>query len=343
MNLGKRVALIGPRFFSYLEAIRAEFEKKGVFAITADDIHSQSMAWRVIYRLGLTAFYQRKLREHNRRLLQRLKDERINHILFVNCETYDEEFLDACGRANITISVYFWDALKNKPIFAKYIDRFQRVASFDPGDCETFQLRYIPLFAEHEFFASTGQTQRNFDACMVSTIHSSRAAWASELYRLGKAGANIKVFAFFSSKWLFFVRNVFHPDALALLPQIECVPLKKCEVAKLFKNSRDVVDVHHFKQRGLTSRTFETLAAGARLITTNVDVESLPVDLRARTRVVKGPGELRDMLAEVQQLPPLTFEERYFLSIERFVDELLALTDGELKVTVTTKKRKAYA
>jgi hypothetical protein len=338
MSLDKRVALIGPRFFSYLEAISAEFEKKGVFAITADDIHAQSIAWRVIYRLGLTGVYQRKLREYSRSLLLRLKEVRINHILFVNCETYDEKFLDACESANIKISVYFWDALKNKPIFAKYIDRFQRVASFDPGDCETFQLRYIPLFAEHEFFDSAEQTQRKFDACMVSTIHSGRAAWASELYRLGEVGANIKVFAFYSSKWLFFVRNVFRPGALALLRRIECVPLQKREVAELFRNSRDVIDVHHFKQRGLTSRTFEALAAGARLITTNTDVASLPANLRARTRVVKWPDELHDMLSEVQQLPPLTHEDRYFLSIERFVDELWALIDWGPAAEAATEK-----
>ena len=45
--------------------------------------------------------------------------------------------------------------IKNKPIFAKYIDRFQRVASFDLGDCETFQLRYIPLFADGGVFIPT--------------------------------------------------------------------------------------------------------------------------------------------------------------------------------------------
>lgn len=326
MSHCKRIALIGPRFFSYLEAIRNEFEKKGVFAITADDIHNQSIAWRVMYRLGLTTMYQRELREYNYRLLLRLKEEKINQILFVNCETYDEEFLDACERANINVGVYFWDSLKNKPIFSKYINRFHRIASFDPGDCENLRLRYIPLFAEREFFDDPKQQeQRKFDVCMVSTIHSSRAEWVSELYRLRNFGGNIKVFAYFSSKWLFFVRNLLRPSALSLLGRIECVPLNKREVAELFKSSRDVVDVHHFKQRGLTSRTFEALAAGARLITTNADVVSLPASLRARTCLVNRPNELYEILSEVHKLLPLTNEDQYFLSIERFVDQLLEL------------------
>lgn len=327
MMQGKRVALIGPRFFSYLEAVRFEFERRGVSAIAVDDIHSQSIFWRVIYRLGLVAIYGRKLRKYNESLIARLQLEGVCHIVFVNCETYDEKFLSECARLNIEVSVYFWDSVKNKPIFEKYIKNFRNVASFDPGDCEVFKLRYIPLFAERDFFENADQSTRMYDACMVATIHSSRSEWAKELYLLRRKGRNINVFAYFSSKLLFFIRNAFRPDALTLLPHIKSDPLSKRDVASLFKKSRHVVDVHHFKQRGLTSRTFEALAAGAKLVTTNRDVDSLPVHLRERTLIVSHPSEMNEVLGDIKPLAPLTKEDRYFLSIERFVDQLLALVD----------------
>ncbi len=320
-----RVALIGPRFFSYLEALSAECQRKGIFATTEDDIHSRTLFWRIVYRLRLSSLYMGKLKAHNRRLISQFKEQGITHVIFVNCETYDEDFLQSCEAAGIRLTVYFWDSIANKPIFSRYISRFKHVASFDPGDCEEHGLTYIPLFAERELFVSEASKPRAFDASMVATIHSSRADWASEMRRLGGTGNyRIKLFAYFSSKWLFVVKNLFNPTALGLLGALSTKPMSKQEIAELSQSSRHVVDVHHHKQRGLTSRTFESLAAGAFLITTNSDVALLPDSLRSRTRVVSTPSELAGVLSQPHDVAPLSADERYFLSIERFVDELLA-------------------
>jgi len=320
-----RVALIGPRFFSYLEALSAECQRKGVFATAQDDIHSRTLFWRVAYRLRLSSLYMGRLKAHNRRLIGEFKEKGITHVIFVNCETYDEAFLQSCEAAGIRLTVYFWDSIANKPIFSRYIRRFKHVASFDPGDCEAHGLTYIPLFAERELFVSEADKPRAFDASMVATIHSSRANWASEMLRLGSTGNyRIKLFAYFSSRWLFVVKNLLNPTALGLLAALSTKAMSKQEIAELSQSSRHVVDVHHHKQRGLTSRTFESLAAGAFLITTNSDVVLLPDSLRSRTCVVSVPSELAGVLSRSNDVPPLSADERYFLSIERFVDQLLA-------------------
>lgn len=279
-----RILLVGPRFFGYLDAISSEFRTRSdIYVETADDIHSQSIIWRLIYRLNLALLYKKKLLLHNRNLLTRIKITKISHVLFVNCEVYDGQLLDECEKIGVKVGVYFWDSVNNKSSFLSYIKNSKNIASFDFIDCLKYNLKYIPLFAEHIFMAQQESTNRPFDLCMVSTIHSNRASWAKELYRLGKyKGISIYIHPYFTSKVLFFVRHLFKFNGISLLWKIKTQPLEKKYIAKIFAQTKWVLDVHHHKQSGLTSRTFEALASGAKLLTTNPQVKKLPQKLADR-------------------------------------------------------------
>jgi hypothetical protein len=51
-------------------------------------------------------------------------------------------------------------------------------------------------------------------------------------------------------------------------------PLNKNAVQEVFAQSSAILDIEHPNQNGLTMRTFETLGAGKKLVTTNPDIRN---------------------------------------------------------------------
>jgi hypothetical protein len=87
-----------------------------------------------------------------------------------------------------------------------------------------------------------------------------------------------------------------------------------------------VLDVPHPGQTGLTARTFEVLAAGVRLLTMHDRAHDLlPAEFADRIIAVRGIDEALALdFVSLKPLTPLTADQRYFLSLDRFVDALAA-------------------
>jgi spore maturation protein CgeB len=94
--------------------------------------------------------------------------------------------------------------------------------------------------------------------------------------------------------------------------------LSREQVAEVFRHSRVVVDLQREGQAGLTMRTFEALASGARLLTTNPDAAELGQELgpdvvyvvdphdetggiRTLARALSAPGSVGDVVASVER------------------------------------------
>jgi hypothetical protein len=110
----------------------------------------------------------------------------------------------------------------------------------------------------------------------------------------------------------------------ARIDEFEFSPLPAGEVARVLWESFAVLDVEHPRQRGLTMRTFETIGAGKKLITTNTGIRDhdffderniLVVDRHA-PRIPAGFFEV----AGVALAPAV----RHRYSIAGWLDDLLA-------------------
>ncbi|CAC9442957.1 hypothetical protein [uncultured Gammaproteobacteria bacterium] len=99
----------------------------------------------------------------------------------------------------------------------------------------------------------------------------------------------------------------------------------KKKIADLFKSSKVVLDITHPNQKGLTSRTFEALRSGSKLITNNENCEMLGREYISRIFIVKNIENQQEALLEFMELkiPPLNAKQDHFLSIGRFVDQIL--------------------
>lgn len=308
------LAIVGPNFFSYTEAIAAEFARRGFAVSTYDEKRSNSVAAKAACRLGIHS--RARLRRHLDELAGRIITSGAEEVLLVGVEVIDLPFVARLTNAGLRAHLYMWDGRANKGRFREYLDLLTSAATFDPRDATELGMTYIPLFAEPVFDRRAKQIH---DVGFCGTMHTRRVAAIGKL-----RGQNLRLGLklYYHSRALFLAKG----GGLRLLPRISTKPTPKGEVAELFASSRYVLDIPHPGQTGLTARTFEALLSGSRVLTTNAGaLELLPASLRDRVTVI---GQVEDVHAIVRSkrcdLTQLTAGERYFLSLQRFVDDLLS-------------------
>jgi len=261
-------------------------------------------------------------------ILEQIISNGTTDVFLIDTEVVTPVFVKTLRAQGIYVHLYMWDSARNKDSFLQLLPFLNGRSSFEPGDCKQYDMTYIPLFAERVFSVSlTKRGNRNDELVFLGTLHSHRAFHLSALESaVSKSGLQIRKLLYYHSHLLYVIKCLIHPRAFKYLRFVRTRAFNKDEIAEAYFRSRGVLDIHHPGQAGLTSRTFESLRSGAWLITLNSTVMSLPEGLRKRVLLLTDVSELRSRIKEVlYELPPLSQEMDYFLSLERFADELLAV------------------
>lgn len=322
-----KVALIGPSFFSYVQSIRDEFVRRGLKSDYFDERHSNTIFSKICYRFGLSFLYSKKKSEYFDALISRLIAGAYTDVLLVDVEVVDKPFVASLVQNGMKVHIYMWDSSHNKSGFLKFISLLSGKGSFEPEDCAKYGMSYIPLFAEDVFASALLPANcRKFDFSFCGTLHSNRGYFVNELRKFCVSmGLTFEEWLFFHSKWLFGVTCIFRPVNLRSFFKVSEKGFSKTDVAKLFAESKYVLDIPHSGQRGLTARTFEVLRAGSCLVTSNQGADDLPLELASRILVF---DEIKNIdYAELQKLEggPISASTDYYLSIGRFVDQLVEI------------------
>jgi len=323
-----RISLIGPNFFSYVQAICEEFISRGYPCQYFDERHSNSIATKIAYRLRLHSLLKHKRDQHLSTIRDQIILSKATDVFLINVEVVDPTFVKDLRSHGICVHLYMWDSSQNKNSFLKLLPLVNGRASFEPVDCARYNLTYIPLFAEKIFCnPNLNQSVRNDEVVFLGTLHSHRAVLLSKLeHTLAEKGFKIKKLLYYHSTFLYLIKCFFHPIAIQFFFHIRTKAFNKLEIANVYFKSRAVLDIHHPGQTGLTSRTFESLRSGAYLITLNKTALTLPIELRHRVILLANVSELADRIAETRhERPQLSRQADYFLSLERFAEELLAI------------------
>lgn len=325
-----RLAVIGPSFFSYVQDIVDTLGDRGAVAKGFDEKHSERVLDKLLYRLGLYNHRWAPKHAHLARLRAGIEAMGATDVLLVNVETIDRAFVEGLVRNGLHVHLYMWDGIANKPGFVSYLDLLEGRGSFDPEDCRRFGLTYIPLFAGKAFDGSQAadEGEPQFDIGFCGTVHSSRSAIAAELLTADWAKQRkITLMLYYHSRALLYVKGLIEPAVWRISRLVAYRPFGKAEIARMMRRSRFVLDIPHHGQTGLTARTFEVLMSGSRLLTFHRRVrELIPASLQSRITIIDDIHDAAAIDFGARRPPPLTSEERYFLSIDRFVDQMIAMT-----------------
>lgn len=322
-----KIAIIGPSFFSYVQAIRDEFRKRGLSCQSFDERHSNRILAKIIYRLNLTWLQQKQRDRHLDRILQEISIQNFTDVLLVDVEVIDKEFVQKLNDRGIRVHIYMWDSAKNKKRFTSYLSDTASRGSFDFHDCRTFGMTYIPLFAEDMFRFQSANDVRDIDISFCGTLHSDRAYHLRKLENIAKKrDLKLELLTFFHSKTLFAVKSLHHLSNAHFIRNISTTGFPKKVVADSMRRSQYVFDIQHKGQGGLTARTFEALRSGAGLITFNRNAHQLPQIFHDRVHIIDDVADIEKItLKPIKPTWEPNSETDYFLSLERFVDDLSSM------------------
>ena len=328
MSETPRVLIVSPRFFGYEEDIASEFRRQGFEVELIDERPSNSSAMKALMRVR-PALAARSVQRHFEEVARRdLGGYRL--VLVIKGEVVPAWFLERVrsGSPDAVFAFYTFDSVSNSARFVSLLHLFDHLFSFQPDAASVdkrFQLKHL-FYAPD--FRPLGVPDRQYEAAFIGTLHSGRYRFAKRLL-----GGFARTFTHFyvQAKWYFMLKRLTDPRFREVdTDDVRFDKLDRARVADVFRNSLAVLDMQHERQAGLTMRTFEVLASGAYLVTTNEFIRHTPLFDSGRVIVtaVEPSEEDAAALAErIRSLPVPTDApdgfERY--SLEAWVAELANL------------------
>lgn len=149
-----------------------------------------------------------------------------------------------------------WDSIEKIPTQEKCLPFFDKIFSFDPGDCENHGFTPITNF----YFKSERTEDVEYDVALLMT-YDNRIQDAIKIFQyFNKRGikAKAKIFTHQSQLPL---ENL--PHGMEVIRQI--IPFKKAY--EYYLDSKSILDLAHPHQRGLSFRPFEAIGLEKKLIT----------------------------------------------------------------------------
>lgn len=329
-----KIAIVGPSFFGYLETLQAGFRARGIEAQFYDERWSNMVLSKIAFRFLPRALTRRQSDAHHRKLVDEIMAQGATHVLVISSEQFPVAFLEDIKNKGIKLIAYSFDSFTNKPHMRLVTDICDAGASFDPDDCNAFGLEYIPLYSNLVVKeARIPIAERTVDFLYFGTLHSNRPYWIARVKTVCEHNSWCgKFFLFFHNKFLWYIRFALSPSVWKLGKSLSTKSFPSAVLNAAALDAKVVVDVHHPNQTGLTMRVFEALSTGSVVISTNPNITTyLPDDISAQRVRYFDKDTLPEVMEESLSLTPaaLTADEVYYLSADRYVDQLCRLiADG---------------
>ena len=321
-----KVLLICPKFFDYHEHIMEALEALGYEAIWWTDRPSQSTPYKTFLRLFAEPVGDLSAGHFVRRA-EELAPDSLDHVLVVKGEALSPRAMTALRHRfpKARFSLYLWDAIDNARNGKRIAPLFDAVSTFDPGDSQRHRWQFRPLFSLLPESRDIAGAPR-YDWSFVGTIHSDRADVLSRIEAAIGPERKGFVFGYFSSRLLYWAKYLLSP-AVRNAPdgRFSLRPLPASQTEEVVRASLCSIDVEHPRQVGVTTRCFDALFAGRKLITTNRSIAETA--LYHPTRVCIVDRSLPMVPAEFFTTAAVALEPatRYAYSSESWVRHVLGL------------------
>jgi len=273
--VGKSVLLFCPKFFGYEKEIIKILEELGANVIWFDDRPSNDFISKGLIRLNKN-FLKTRIKTYYENILSHLIEggKHFDYVFLVNPESISKENLQKFQHAFPTAKflLYMWDSFQNRRQNIELLPLFDAKFTFDPSDAKEYGLQLRALFYTKVYEEVEKLSHYEYDILFIGTAHSDRYEFVKRLTKnIGEK--RTKLYFYLSSKLLFYTKKIIDKDFRAVrYKDISFFSLKHTDIVALMCRSNAVLDINHPKQLGLTMRTFETLGAQLKLITTNKDV-----------------------------------------------------------------------
>ena len=282
--------VITPSFFGYQNDIVAELRRKGFATYLVDERPSNGSLERAICRVRKSLIGSR-IERYYLRQLKVLADLQLSFVIVIKAEVVPRWFLLELRQRHpgAKFIFYTFDALRNANNCFEVLDCFDERLTFDWNDSQRGDFGYLPLFYSPHFSPVAATTlPRKYLCAFVGTLHTERYKFVNRLF---VPGTPCYKFFYVQARWYFFVMKYLTREHRGVAwNEVSFESMDRSDVAEVFRNSLAVLDMQRAGQDGLTMRTFEVLASGSVLVTTNAGIVREP--FYDATRVIIVPEKL---------------------------------------------------
>lgn len=276
----KNILILSVKFFNYEILIKEELVRAGANVDLFDERPSNSVLSKAIIRLK-KSLYTRNIKKYYKGIIQQIRLKQYDFFLLIKGEAVPDFFLSFLKENNsgIQFIYYTYDSFKNNSNGLDNLSFFDKKFTFDKADAETYKMSFRPLFYAPEYAEINSENVHiKYDLSFVGTAHSDRYQISQILKaRCDKMGLKMFNFYYSPSKILFYFKKMFDKHFSAFdRNKINFKSLSHQEIIELYRNSKAILDINHPGQNGLTMRTFETLGARRKIVTTNQNIRYYP-------------------------------------------------------------------
>ena len=272
----KNILIIMPKFFGYDEFIKKELENMSASVeIIYENMDEVNWLYRAAY-VYFPKYRDNLMQKYYEKKFKYFQKNFFDYVLVIRGESLLIESIKNLKtfQKKAYFIMYQWDSMNNNQNAKNIAGLFDKVLTFDMKDAEKYQWEYRPLF-----FCNKNMKQwkeKKYDFMYVCSLHSERVKMYRQLANIIKEyhlSGYLRVF----SKWTRFFKQKYlkHNPAFTKIKvsQMNFKPLDLAQMQDLYADTKVVVDFTHPNQNGLTMRTIESIGAGCKLLTNNINIK----------------------------------------------------------------------
>jgi hypothetical protein len=271
----KKILLIAPKFFGYEVEIKRALEARGAQIEWLQD-RPFDKPWQLAILRVLPSLMLRFVNRFYVAEIARISSHDFNIVFAVNTVTLTPASMRILKAQNshARYIIYMWDSMENRPHVEDILPFFDVKWCFDPETSELHGMKFRALFYLPDY-AVHSCTSPIYDLSFIGSVHADRYKIIKGM-KLGLPAHLINfLYLYMRASWVFWLQRIFRPAFWAAnYHEFSFKSLSKSQVVEVFHRSKAILDIEHPKQRGLTMRTFETLGAKKKLVTTNFRIKS---------------------------------------------------------------------
>lgn len=319
-----RILFIGRRFFGYECIISKELRDRGFHVDFVADVPFNSTLMKAITRVFWPLIKPYAERLMKKKIDAVTQDSRYDCIFVVIGECLTVDLLRNLKKRypSAKFSLHLWDSLGNRrQHLIKNFTFFDKVSSFDPHDSNKYKIFFRPLFYSGD--AVRPDMNCRWDITFIGTNHSDRFRLLSRIHNDFDRTMSFFCYLYSHAKWVHLVYRIFRPSYwIKSELDVKFTPLSRLDYNDIIASSRCLIDIEHPAQKGLTIRTFEILAAGKKLVTTNAEIRSYDFYDSRSIHILdrENPAIPKDFLFREAADRPL-LSEKY--SLKSWVDDVI--------------------
>ena len=223
------------------------------------------------------SIYQYKIDKYYHSVLEVVKNKKYDFLFVNKGEVVPSFFLEKFKNINpkCIFVFYTWDSMENNIHAKEILKYFDKTFTFDPKDAREYQMNFRPLFYLDDY-EKIKKNKGEFlhDLIFLGTAHSDRYIVSKQIVNwCNNVGLKTFTYYFMQGKLVYLFKRLYDKTFKEFdYKKLSFTSLTKEQIIQLYDKSKVILDINHPQQRGLTLRTFESIGAGKKLITTNKDI-----------------------------------------------------------------------